>query len=224
VADQSVFLKEDYKIFDMLAQKGNHNTTGPIGWVQIFLQTRHGLVYDDGSNLVVAQGREFVAQRVFNSYAYSGGSRTNWTNYVISHFAVGSGGSVVSGSPSVVTLNGPFVCDTKLLAATSLGGVGYLTETDSGVLTAVKPITTKYLESVSYSGSSPCSSYTKMKCTCTVSDTEPTSLAPGGTTKIDEAGLYFVSGSTVKLFSHICFAPKWKEKESTLTIEWYILF
>jgi hypothetical protein len=108
------------------------------------------------------------------------------------------------------------------LAATSLGGVGYLTETDSGVLTAVKPITTKYLESVSYlrpDGSLNCAAYTKMKCTCIVSDNEPS-----GTTKIDEAGLYFVSGSTAKLFSHICFAPKWKEKESTLTIEWYILF
>ena len=34
----------------------------------------------------------------------------------------------------------------------------------------------------------------------------------------------FVSGSTAKLFSHICFAPKWKEKESVLTIQWYILF
>jgi hypothetical protein len=63
-----------------------------------------------------------------------------------------------------------------------------------------------------------------MKCTCIVPSGEPNALAPGGTTKIDEAGLYFVSASTPLLFSHICFAPKWKEKESTLTIQWYILF
>jgi len=185
-------------------------------------------IFDEGPNLVTAQGREYVAQRVFNSYAYSGGSRSNWTNYIISHFAVGSGGSVVTGSPPVVTLNGPYICDTGLITATSLGITGYLTE-PGGTTLAVKAITasggTTYLESTTYSGGgSSCTYYTKMKCTCIVPSGEPSSLAPGATTKIDEAGLYFVSGSTARLFSHICFAPKWKEKESVLTIQWYILF
>jgi len=228
VLEQNLMISEEYKIFDMLEHKMRQGARGPLGWVQIFLQTKKGLIYDEGPNLVVAQGREYVAQRVFNSYAYSGGSRPDWTSYVLSHFAVGSGGSLVAGSPPSVTLNGPYICDTGLITATSLGIGGYLTE-PGGTVLAVKAITassgTKYLESVSYTGGgTSCSYYTKMKCTCIIPNGEPSSLAPGGTTKIDEAGLYFVSGSTPKLFSHICFAPKWKEKESVLTIQWYILF
>lgn len=230
VVDQKIILSEEYKIFDMLAQKMDQGMRGPLGWVQIFLQSKYGLIYDEGPNLVGAQGREYVAQRVFNSYAYSGGFRSDWRSHVISHFAVGSGGSVVSGTPPTVTLNGPYICDTRLLAPTSLGTVGYLTEPDSTVL-AVKPITANggsiYLEPSSYSGGgTSCTNYTKMKCTCIIPSGEPTSLAPGGVTKIDEAGLYFVvpAGVTPLLFSHICFAPKWKEKESILTIQWYILF
>ena len=232
VSDQNIVFSEEYQIFDMLAQKMNHGMRGPLGWVQIYLQTKNGIVYDEGQNLVVAQGREFVAQRIFNSYEYSGGFRSNWTNYVLSHFAVGSGGSTVTGSPLVVTLNGPYICDTGLISATSLGIGGYLSEPTGSVL-AVKPITSSggssNLESVAYTGGgSSCSYYTKMKCTCIVPSGEPSSLPAGGTTKIDEAGLYFVSnsgvGPTSLLFSHICFAPKWKEKESTLTIQWYILF
>ena len=226
--DHNLEIIEDYKVFDKLETYLKKGTRGPIGWVRIFLRSKKGLIYDEGPNLVVAQGREFVAQKVFNSFAYSGGVRPDWTGYVLSHFAVGSGGSTVSGSPSIVTLNGPYICDTGLLTATSLGIAGYLTE-PGGETLAVKAITasggSKYLESVSHSGGgSSCSYYTKMKCTCIIPSGEPSSLAAGDSTKIDEAGLYFISGATVKMFSHICFAPKWKEKESELTIEWYILF
>jgi len=229
VLNQDIIFNDEYRIFDKLISRKNKGAIGPIGWARIFLQTKNGLVYDEESNLVVAQGREYVAQRVFDRYAYSGGSRTDWTDYIISHFAVGSGGSTVSGTPPVVTLNGPYICDNRLLSATSLGIVGYLTEPISLVDTALKPITASsgsiYLESANYSGGgTPCTYYTKMKCTCIIPDGEPSSLPAGGTTKIDEAGLYFVSGSSANLFSHICFAPKWKEKGSTLTIQWYILF
>lgn len=225
--NQDIIINEDYKIFDELVHR-NKSSNGLVGWAKIFLQTKNGLIYDEESNLVISQGREYVAQRVFNSYSYSGGSRPDWRSYVISHFAVGSGGSTVSGSPSTVTLNGPYICDTRLLAPTSLGITGYLTE-PSGTTLAAKPITSSggslYLESASYSGGGiSCTNYTKMKCTCIVPSGEPSALAAGATTKIDEAGLYFVSGLTPLLFSHICFAPKWKEKESTLTIQWYILF
>jgi len=227
VLNDNLIVKEDYEIFDRLANGLDQGLKGPLGWVRIYLQTKKGLVFDEGPNLVIAQGREYVAQRIFNSYAYNGGVRSNWTNYIISHFAVGSGGSVVAGTPPVVTLNGPYICDTGLISATSLGISGYLTE-PGGTILSVKAITASggsiYLESTPYSGGgSSCTYYTKMKCTCILPSGEPSSLAPGATTKIDEAGLYFVSGSTAKLFSHICFAPKWKEKESTLTIQWYIL-
>jgi len=228
VLEHNLILNDEYQIFDMLEQKLKQGMRGPLGWVKIFLQTKNGIIYDEGSNLVVAKGREYVAQRVFNSYAYSGGSRPNWTSYILSHFAVGSGGAIVSGSPPSVTLNGPYICDTGLITATSLGIAGYLTE-PGGITLSVKPITASggslYLEPISYTGGgTSCTYYTKMKCTCIVPSGEPSSLAPGASTKIDEAGLYFVSGANTKLFSHICFAPKWKEKESTLTIQWYILF
>jgi len=225
VLDQNILHYDEYKIFDKLEAELRKGALGPIGFVRIFLETKKGLVYDEGFNLVVAQGREFVAQRISATYAYSGGSRPNYTSYVVSHFGVGSGGSTVAGS--TVTLNGPYICDTQQLSAISLGVSGYLTE-PSGVTLAVKPVTASggsiYLESQGYSGGgASCTNYTKVKYTCVIPSGEPTSLAAGASIKIDEAALYFVSGSTAKMFSHICFAPKWKEKESTLTILWYIL-
>ena len=140
VLEHNLILNDEYQIFDMLEQKLKQGMRGPLGWVKIFLQTKNGIIYDEGSNLVVAKGREYVAQRVFNSYAYSGGSRPNWTSYILSHFAVGSGGAIVSGSPPSVTLNGPYICDTGLITATSLGIAGYLTE-PGGITLSVKPIT-----------------------------------------------------------------------------------
>jgi hypothetical protein len=223
VSNQEVLLSEDYKIFDKLAK--NKNANGPAGWVKIYLQTKSGIIYDEGSNLVTSQGREYVAQRVFNSYASSGVPRANWTNYIISHFAIGSGGSTLSsGVAPVVTLNGPYICDTSLLTTIPLGISGYLTSPDNVDL-SVKPIAASegsmLLESVDYAGGGvSCSNYTRMKCTCIIPSGEPTS----GTVKIDEAGLFFVYGTSAKLFSHISFSPKWKEKESKMTLEWYILF
>lgn len=228
VLDHNLTISEEYKIFDKLAQQMKGGVRGPLGWVQIFLQTKHGLIFDEGPNLVVAQGREYVAQRAFGEY-----SGEDWTEYLITHFAVGSGGSTISDGPSIA-LNGPHICDTELLDAglfldgavkMSLGVEGYLTE-PSGVEKAVKPIDTVSPEQVTYTDTphGDCYNYTKMKCTCIVADEEPEGIVAGDSVKIDEAGLYFVSGSTALMFSHICFAPKWKEKESTLTIQWYILF
>ena len=65
--NDKLIVKEDYKIFDKLANEMNHSARGPLGWVQIYLQTKNGLIFDEGPNLVTAQGREYVAQRVFNS-------------------------------------------------------------------------------------------------------------------------------------------------------------
>lgn len=224
--NDEIVVKDEYKIYDALAEKMKKGHIGPAGWVQLYLQTKHGMVFDEGPNLVVAQGREFVAQRIFNSYAYSGGNRPDYTSSILSHFAVGSGGSTIVGS--TVTLNGPFICDSHLISPVSLGISGYLTEPDGVTTQAVKPISASsgsiLLESQSYSGGgTSCVQYTKMKCTCIIPAGEPSSLLAGGTVKIDEAGLYFVTGTTARLFSHICFAPKWKEKESQLTIIWYIL-
>ena len=212
---------DDCVIFDKLENQMKKGARGPLGWVRIFLQTKNGLVYDEGSNLVVAQGREFVAQKIFETY----GARPDWTGYKISHFAIGSGGSTIDGGGGI-TLNGPLICDTQLLTPIALGiGSSYLTE-PGGTAEAVKPIIddggSLELESESYGGGL-CVNYTKMKCTCIIPAGEPEYLGTGESVRVDEAGLYFVSGTTPLMFSHICFAPKWKEKESTLTIVWYIL-
>lgn len=237
--NHNIFTKDEYRIFDKLALEMKKNPRrGPIGWVQIFLQTKNGLIYDEGPNLVSARGREFVAQRIFNIVNYDVGLRTDWRKHIVSHFAVGSGGSTIT-SGGIVTLLGPFICDTQLIQAVDLGESGYLTE-PGGITNAVKPITvdggSMVLEVENYTGGiTSCDYYTKIKNTCIIPSGQPTSLAPGSSVKIDEAGLYFVLNSATdpeidppiysdpNLFAHICFAPKWKEKESILTIVWYIL-
>jgi hypothetical protein len=199
-------------------------TFGPIGFVRIFLETKNGIIYDEGQNLVIAQGREFINQRIFNKYEYLTGTRSNWTSFVLSHFAVGSGGSSIVDDS--IELLGPFMCDTSLYSPISLGVSGYLSEPDS-TPTCVKPIETSggsiYLEPVAFDPDGEnCTYYTKMKCTCIIPSGEPELITEP--VKIDEAGLYFTDGSTANLFGHICFAPKWKEINSGLTILWYILF
>jgi len=239
VLNHIISAEDDLRIFDKLALEMRKNPgRGPIGWVQIFLQTKKGLIYDEGSNLVSARGREFVAQRTFNITNYNGGLRTDWRKHIVTHYGVGSGGSTITGG-GVVSLLGPYICDTQLITAIDLGESGYLTE-PGGITNAVKPITadggSMVLGVQNYTGGVvSCDYYTKIKNTCIIPSGQPTSLAAGDSVKVDEAALYFVLNSAVdpdvdppiysdpNLFAHICFAPKWKEKESTLTIVWYIL-
>jgi hypothetical protein len=72
--------------------------------------------------------------------------------------------------------------------------------------------------------------YTWVKCECLKAIGEPTTIAAGESVRIDEAALYYTNygdvapgAETTYTFAHICFAPKWIEKESELLIEWYIL-
>lgn len=226
---------DEYKIFDSLIdtsrrlQKKHNCYPGVLGWVRVFLD--NNLVHE-GSNLVVAQGREFVGQKIFNITNYDTGNRFDLRPYTVTHFAVGSGGATVNGDQ--VVLNGPYVCDTGLYQPITLGNSVYLDEPSSfnggdnlHVYTdAVKPITTGgsiVLESESYSDGSACTYYTKIKSVCSVPSGEPQVLNEGEAVEISEAGLYITSGSNVKMFAHICFAPKWCEKDSSLSIVWYTL-
>lgn len=223
---------ENFNIFDKLLLKAKaKNIRLPLGFVQIFIDNKK---VHEGSNLIVAQGREFVAQRIFNINNKSDNTqRPNYKSYTISHFAIGSGGATVSGQD--FTLNGPAIGDLSLIQPISLGVSTYLEEPSNYSATgesplvhtyqdACKPIITDgsmWLEPVSYEGTSDY--YTKVLCTCVVPAGEPTMINSSASVMVSEAGLYFSSSSTVKLFSHICFAPKWKEKESELRILWYIL-
>ena len=232
---------KDERVFDNLINKAKSlgKTQLPMGWVQIFLNNE---MVHEGPNLIVSQGREFVAQKIFNTNKKSDGTLTDFRNHNISHFAIGSGGATMSGQS--FTLTGPVIGDTMLSQPISLGTSDeYLTEPNpasspSGEnpivhtsAKAVKPIMTHgdvYLEPVSYDGGS--TSYTKVLATCHIPSNEPSMLEASAAVLINEAGLYFVnpnlpdsSVEKVKMFAHICFAPKFKEVESDFTIYWYIL-
>jgi len=216
-----IFCKEDYKIFDHLAK----NSGRLSGWVRMFMaddQLRKiGKPLVDAPNLIVAQGREFAAQKLFRVDSYDGGSRPQLYDYKISHFAVGKQGATVDNN--IVTILEPSVTDLHLGEAIDLGNGTYLTE-PSGVDNAVKEIISDgsiLLEPVTYDTATY---YTQVKCNCVLNNTEPTSLNSNEAVEISEAGLYLVNNTTAKLFSHICFAPKWKEKSAQIIIEWYILF
>lgn len=221
-----VFSEEDYKVFDKIAGGfGEQKKRGPVGWVQVYFNNQ---LHHEGNNLVVAQGRAFVAQKIFN---ISGAQ--DWRGYNISHFAIGSNGATVAGT--TVTLLGPGICNTALSSPIRLSG-SYLDEpsgttgTPSTVYNyqgAVKPILTNgsiALEAEDFTTTNTSCTYsTKVKCTCVVPEGEPAGLTSGQAVPVSEAGLYFVSGTTAKMFARICFPPKWKAYEDTLQISWYIL-
>lgn len=229
---------EDNKIFDKLETGKINKRSLPIGWVQVYLNSKKVF---EGSNLIVAKGREFVAQKMFElSTMEDGTTRPNYYNYKITHFAIGSGGSTVNGND--FTLLGPLISDYHLYNPICLGDEIYLEEpskledaTESPIVhsyrNSVKPITTDgkiYIEPVSYEGSPDY--YTKVKCVCVIPAGEPTPLSPGGAVQISEAGLYFVQPALadtdiekLHMFAHICFPPKFKEKESRFEIHWYII-
>ena len=238
MANKVITINEDYKIFDkLLTAKKTNPTCGPLGFAKIYL--KHKKVHE-GSNLVVAKGREFVAQKIFNIFSTESNiTRPDYTNYKISHFAIGAGGCSITGTD--VTLHGPLIGDTGLYKPISLmSGSGYLNEpslyqdTSTTPLiysykNAVKPINSIYLEEVQYQNSD--SYYTKVKCVCNIPVGEPSQMVTGTSVPISEAGLYFVNPALadtdpkkVQLFSHITFPTKFKEKDDgELTIKWYIL-
>jgi hypothetical protein len=228
-------MNDEYKIWDKLQQETAKRKLnyGPVGFVQLYMNRQ---LVEEKFNLVVAKGREFVAQKIFNVNTFSSGVRPDWRGYTISHFGVGGGGAVADGD--LFTLQGPAICDAGMYRPITLGNNAYLNDTsgyDSGetslyrYVDAVKPITIDgsiTLESVQYPEGDPtpdCTAYTKVKCQCVVPQGEPSGLQSGASVQISEAGLYFTSGQNVQMFSHICFSPKFKEKESELIIVWYIL-
>jgi hypothetical protein len=234
---------ETFNVLDKIAfnRHSNKEQIGPLGWVKVFLSKngKHEKIYDD-HNLIVAIGKEFVAQKVFDIYNTDEGTfRENWTNFAVSHFAVGSGGA--TDNSNVVELHAPHISDIGLAIPIRLGDELYLSEprkiekVDSHIHSyhnAVKPIRSDgsiHLEPVQYENTI---GYTKVLSTCIVPPGEPSGLQEGESVQISEAGLYFVDKNTanqnndgaVRLFSRIAFAPKWLELESALTIFWYVLF
>lgn len=232
--NQKIILSDEYKIFDQLVKENRQKPkAGPLGWVRAYMQGKNDLtrkLFFEGPNMVVAQGRYFVAQKIFGV----GDTEANYTGYKVSHFGVGAGGATAQGDS--VTLLGPHICDNTMYKPIKLGGThnepviydnSALDDDLKGLYSsygALKPIKTVTLVSEDYEdGERECSYKSKVKCECVVGPGEPPALTVNGYVPISEAGLYFVSGATAKMFAHVCFPPKYKELDSTITIDWFIL-
>jgi len=187
-----------------------------------------GEVVDGGlQNMIVANGRRFVAQHIVGSKATA--DPTDLTGFKVGYFGLGSGGVTWVGS--VPSLNGPSVCNLDLITPIPFSNAtaSYLTSPAEGAATAYvcKNITTGgSIEIVENTDLSACLTpyyFTWIKCTCLKDAGEPDHAGAGTSVQISEASLYYYSGTTTHTFAHICFYPKWVEKESQFTIEWYVL-
>lgn len=224
---------DHYKIKDIV--KNKPNTSPFIGLVRIY---ENGKLNTDQSedgwltNMTIGKGREFANQSLFK-IANPSSTLGDITNHKIDHFGIGTGGCTI-GTNNEVTLLGPKVCDSDLYIPHMLNTT--CISNSAGSINTVKKITSTITNVLPGSISQEISSdleftncplyYTITKCRCIVEPSEPTILLPGEYIKIDEAVLYATNSQDQNPipFAHICFAPKFMEKEGTLTIDWYIIF
>ncbi len=184
------------------------------------------------TNVTVGLGREFVAQKVFGLAStrtanMAGPATIDVTGFSVTHFGIGAGGSVNAIPPTLVT---PTVADTKLNTPLEINATALSYDSGTGIQTlAAKPITsggTVVFQTDPLSNNN----YSTVKCTCVIGASEPITnelglpLTTGNAAKIDEAMLFASSGTSLIPFAHIAFMPKFIEFESTLTIEWFIIF
>lgn len=183
-------------------------------------------------NLVVANGRKFVAQRLFGTRHPSDAPVFDWE---ISHFGIGSGGATISGS--VVNLIGPEVCDQDLNEPIAFSGnptnsihlasPGDAVRGISPVDFAIKPIEPSGLIDIILTQDLDCAfgpTFSYVRAVCVKSISEPNYLPnEDDYVMINESGLYISDGTSTQIFAHICFPPKYVEKKSEFVIEWYIL-
>jgi hypothetical protein len=223
-----------HDLYNIITKKKKESTSPFLGLVRVF---ENGVLNTDQStdgwleNMTIAKGREFAAQSIFRKIG-TNSTIGDTSNFKVDSFGIGLGGSTI-GSDTSVTLKGPNVCDLDLYAPIKINT--FALPNSQGIESIVKKIempgpgglagsiTSEISSSSEYS--SCATYYTVMKCVCIVDTKEPTYLNPGEVVKIDEAMLYATSeNNQVVPFAHICFAPKFIEKESVFTIEWYVIF
>jgi len=193
----------------------------------------NGILVDEClENLVVANGRKFVAQRLFGTRHPSDAPVFDWN---ISHFGIGSGGATISGAN--VNLIGPEVCDLDLNIPTAQSGSppngqhlpspGDSVRGINSVDYAVKSIEPSGLIDIIISDGLDCAygpTFSYVRCVCVKSISEPNYLPTDDDyIMINESALYISDDAQTQLFAHICFPPKYVEKKSEFVIEWYIL-
>lgn len=202
--------------YDDILIKDNYNFKN--NFAKIFINGK--LVYKT-SNMVVASGSVYVAQRLFNVKHQLD---QDYRNYIVSHFGIGSGGSTIVGTN--VVLVGPDICDIDNLIPITIdpGNNLYLTS-PSGKPNAAKPITLDGSIEIIDNPKLICQDFkrTIVKCTCVINQEEPTDLEDGDSVKVDEACLYASNGTNTLTFAKITFPPKYIEKTTEFIIEWYII-
>lgn len=231
MSNQKIIIKDNFNIHDII--KNKKQTAPFLGLVRIF---ENGVLNTDQSpdgwllNMTIAKGREFAAQKLFNKSIQTN-TIPNVLNFTIDSFGIGSGGATIDIDDNI-TLIGPDVCDPDLYSPIAINTAAITNSV--GIVNVVKLIESTgpggaigsiELEISNNNEYTSCSTYkTVVKCVCIVDNQEPSYLNPGDVVKIDEAMLYGTYLTQCIPFAHICFAPKFIEKESVFTIEWYVIF
>lgn len=244
-------IKKDKKLISQLSDIYDNRKGMVCGAVRMFKNGE--LVQDTIPNLVVGLGRQYVAQRLFNTTQASE-IHTGLDGYdpiykwKISHFAVGNGGAATVGD--YTNIIGPDVCDGDIYSAISMSNTDfrYLT-TPGDPLRGIPPvekaempisnnngnITTSGSVDIAQTETITCSNniiFSTVRLTCVIPPGMPDYLLDGDDyININEAALYYVSDIAdinnkpvlSRIFAHICFPGKYIEKSSEFVIEWYIL-
>ena len=222
-----------HDLYNIITEK-KKQTSPFLGLVRIF---ENGVLNTDQSsdgwltNMTIAKGREFAAQSIFRKFN-AASTIGDVTTFKVDSFGIGSGGSEIDMDNNI-TLLGPSVCDVDLYTPIKINTNAI--PNSIGVVEVVKKIEVvgpgnlvgSIVSEISTNSEySACADYyTIVKCMCVIDSQEPTYLNPGDVVKIDEAMLYATStNNQVIPFAHICFAPKFIEKESVFTVEWYVIF
>lgn len=214
----------------------------------VFIEDSKGNVIDT-PNLVLLQGREFLAQMIAR---VAPSDTKNYLNYKVSYFGVGSGGADTAATPSKI---GPYDSDIDLKDRRQIASPDTADQTytylDDGYLKritaddgSVELITEDHNFTIN-NESKTVQAYTTIKYTMFIRADEMKKLN-GTSFAFNEAGLFAVQYDSNPTLNHIpaksnidieasrykpnklCFArfttqTKWIEPNDSLKITWYIL-
>jgi len=197
-----------------------------------------------GENLVVLNGREFLAEKFAD---LDGPAPATYANYKIRYFGIGSGGAEDDSNGDPVIKKGPYSNDADLYepvhfqSGNSADGTthidnGYLKEilSDSAEGAKIEILSDDHTIATE-SGEQTVSAYTTIKFTMFINGDEPPSSERPF--EFNEAGLWAVEydestgkpvnnadGTTNKiLIAHFTTTSKFIEGSESVKIEWYIL-
>jgi hypothetical protein len=234
---------DELNIFDFISLHGQEFkrklTAGTFGAVRLLKNkevikdkmSRDGFI----TNMAIATGREFTAQSIVKKHPPT--SRFgNISNYKVDAFGIGSGGATDDGT---VTLLGPALGDKGLYTPLKINTNCLDVVDNAGT---IRQHIVKHIESpgpgnragtITFEMSNnieftslPDEYFTVIKFVCVIDHTEPTNIEYGDPgVKVSEAMLFLTSPTNTNPlpFAHVCFSPKWIEKNSIFEIEWYII-